>query len=120
MELFLRLSEAGQETLAALGDEHSQDLAIAIGYAVADPQLADAGISAAGGDVDAEMDLAKRVAQDLCARMAAKATKGTKPMAPRTSFVGMTDRRHEASATRVRAAAKGKSLFGRQPDEATQ
>ena len=59
---FLGLSEDEQETLALIGDEHAQQTAIDFGYAIADPQLAEAGIGAAEGDGDAEEALLRPAA----------------------------------------------------------
>lgn len=69
LEMFLGLSEIEQEQLAMLGDEHVQDLAIALGYAVRDPEAADAGMSAMSGDVEAEATLATRLAQGFASKL---------------------------------------------------
>lgn len=100
MVWFLGLSEIEQEQLALLGDEHAQDLAIAMGYAIQDPQAADAGVSAAGGDLAAEETLARRLASGLAERLLAKRA---------------TPRPVTADARRTPSDA-GRALFGRQPD----
>jgi hypothetical protein len=66
---FLRLSELEQEQLAMLGDAHVQDIAVAIGYTVRDPEAADAGMSAMQGDADGEATLAARLAQGLANKL---------------------------------------------------
>jgi hypothetical protein len=68
-EWFLRLSEVEQEQLAMLGDAHAQDFAIACGYAIRDPEAADAGMSAMQGDSNAEATLATKLAQGFASRM---------------------------------------------------
>lgn len=58
---FLGLTAEQQEALAQLGDEYAQETAVAIGYAVRDPEAAKAGM-APGDDLDAEETLVRRKA----------------------------------------------------------
>ena len=110
--LFLGLSEIEQEALAQIGDDHDTDRAIALGYAIADPQAADDGVSAVQGDAGAEESLARRLAEGLIGKLA-----GSKapPSPPRETLAGFGERRAE---THTDNSAKP-SLFGRQPDEVT-
>ena len=64
-EWFMRQGSLEQEQLAILGDEHQQDLAIAVGYAVSNPHAAEAGMQAAAGDADGDAGLAAQVAGNL-------------------------------------------------------
>jgi hypothetical protein len=66
---FFRLTEVEQEQLAMLGDEHAERTAVGVGYAVADPVLAEAGVQAARGDLEGEVTLAKRLAADVAGRI---------------------------------------------------
>lgn len=68
---FCGLVEDEQEQLALLGDDYAQDLVIAVGYAVRDPELADAGISAAAGDPVGEETLARRAMELVVTRILA-------------------------------------------------
>lgn len=68
-EWFLRLSEVEQEQLAMLGDAHAQDFAVACGYAIRDPETADAGMSALQGDDNAEATLAMKMAQGFASKL---------------------------------------------------
>lgn len=70
--VFFSLTEAEQEHLAQLGDEYAHARGVALGIAVADPQLAADSNAAAAGDDDAEANLAMRVAQGMVERMRSK------------------------------------------------
>jgi len=115
---FLGLSAVEQETLATLGDEHAQDFAVAVGYAVADPHVADAGISAAEGDTHAEESLLRRLATNFAqqiqtAREPAQAPIGGDGSMPAETLAGFGARRtetHKANQARP-------TLFGMAPDE---
>lgn len=102
---FLGLPEAQQETLAELGDEHRKDTCLAIGWACKDPAAAAAGVAAAAGDKDAEVELVRqltaRVLRDVAAQPAQPAAKGPtghhgpSPLShiPKPSPMGPTGRR---------------------------
>ena len=95
-EWFLRLSEVEQEQLAMLGDAHAQDFAVASGYAMQDPEAADAGISAMQGDSDAEETLARKLAQGFASKlMQMQPAPQTRPDRPQPSMAGFGDRRTE-------------------------
>lgn len=118
--MFLGMSELEQEALARLGDESLQDFAVAIGYAVADPRAADAGISAAQGDTGAEETLARRLAAAFAAKLTAKAPPppapaGTPTSMPRETLAGFGERRVEEHK-RANGRPVAPTLFGRQPD----
>lgn len=99
---FLSRSEVEQEALALIGDEIQRDRAIAIGYAVADPRVAELGAAAQAGDVEAEASLARSLVADLAAKVAAKA--------PRETFGGFGSRRVPEDPP-----ARPRTLFGRKP-----
>ncbi len=77
---FFTLTEAEQEQLAILGDERSQDLILAAGYAAVDPELAEAG---AAGDDEGEERLAMRMAVEAATRLVGRTA--TKPVDPPTT-----------------------------------
>ena len=113
---FMCLSELEQEQLAIIGDEYAQDVAVSIGYAVADPQVAETGIDAARGDADAEASLAKKLAEGLAMRLKSHAATNVPPPSGRPSetFAGFGDRRVDEEANRRKL--RGARLFGRSPD----
>lgn len=117
---FLRLAEVEQEQLAIIGDEQLQDLAVAIGYAVADPRAADAGIAASAGDTEAEESLAKQVAAGLIQRILARpAPRAAAVASPGESLGGFGDRRQNRLREAVEAKTAGRKFFGRAPDGVT-
>lgn len=75
---FLELDADEQEALAQLGDAYAQETAVAIGYAVRDPEAAHAGM-APGDDVEAEERLAVRravaAAQGIISQMGASVSR---------------------------------------------
>jgi hypothetical protein len=91
---FLALSEVEQEQMALMGDAHMQDLAIALGYAIRDPETADAGMSAMQGDASAEATLATKIAQGFASKLADM------------------QRTEEAAQARTRRSAPSMSGFG--------
>lgn len=86
---FLRLAVKEQEQLAILGDEYAQDLAIAVGFAVADPKAAQAGIFADQGDAESEAVLAEKIAKNLIQRMASQGLARTPRTAQEPTFAGI-------------------------------
>jgi len=102
---FLSCSEVEQEALALIGDEIQRDRAVAIGYAVADPRVAELGAAAQAGDVAAEAALARGLVAELAAKIAQRAP------APRETFGGLGERRAPAAAS----PARPRTLFGRRP-----
>lgn len=95
-EWFAGLLPAQQEALAVCGDEHDADRAIAIGYAVQDPQAAEASVD---GD---EATLVARLAATAVQRM----------LGPRSAETGRTTDRDGPR----RVAGRGHSFLGRAPD----
>jgi hypothetical protein len=93
-EWFLRLSEVEQEQLAMLGDAHAQDFAVACGYAIRDPEAADAGMSALQGDDEAEATLAMKMAQGFASKLM-QMQQPQEPPRPRTqrTMAGFGERR---------------------------
>lgn len=66
---FLARTEDEQEAMAAMGDQHLQDLCIGIGYAVRDPQAAESAVGMAAGSQDAEVSLVQQLAAKVIAKM---------------------------------------------------
>jgi hypothetical protein len=64
LKFFLSLNEEQQETLAEIGDEYREDLAVAQGYAILDPDAAAAGM----GQEEAEERVLARLGAALLAR----------------------------------------------------
>lgn len=94
---FLALSEIEQEQLAMIGEAQMQDLVVALGYAIRDPEAADAGISALQGDSGAEATLATKLAQGFAQKLMSMQQPAPAPHqpSPRT-MSGFGDRhRHE-------------------------
>ena len=110
-EWFLLLSQVEQEQLAVLGDVHVQDLAVALAYAIRDPEAADAGIGALAGDVDSEATLASRLAQGFAQKLSTMqqveqaAAPPKRPATPTMS--GFGDRRSFEEQTPARASLWG-------------
>ena len=113
LALFLGLSELEQEALAELGDEHAADFAVAVGYAVADPQAADAGVSAAQGDAAGDESLALRLAEGLAQKLAGRTPPPPVPAGsmPRETLAGFSGRRQVEHKHPRRS-----TLFGRPAD----
>lgn len=110
--VFHGLSEIEQEQMARLGDERADDLAVVLSCALSDPQGAADSVAASRGDMAAEESLARRVAADTIARIAASASRPAPVEPPRPTLAGIGERR-AAAAT---APGRGKSLFGRKAD----
>ena len=109
--MFLGLSEIEQEALAQIGDAHDVDRAIALGYAIADPKLADEGVSAVQGDTTAEESLAMRLAEGLAAKILDKRpaqTTGQAQSMPRETFAGFGEKRREELTTQPKPRLFGK------------
>jgi len=87
---FLAIDEDAQEQLAILGDEYQQDVCVGIGYAVADPQLADAGLDAADS-VESEEVLVRRAAADLAANIFRGSMGQQQPLSPAKTTNGTTE-----------------------------
>lgn len=96
---FLSLSVLEQEQLALIGDDHRKDTCLAIGWAVRNPAAAEAGVAAAAGDPEGEVELVRqlagRVLQDI-ARAAQAPSRSTieppRPAAPPEPKMGPTGR----------------------------
>lgn len=104
---FLGLSELEQEQLAMIGDEHTQEVILAIGYAVSDPKLAEAGVEASRGKASGEETLVRRLAESFAqaivgresrnqSRMRDPARSPAEPPAP--TFSGFGERKASAVA----------------------
>ncbi len=114
-EPFLRLSQIEQEALAAIGDEFDTDRAIALAYAIADPETADAGVDAVESPA-AEETLVRRLAAGFIDRIQKGRETEPEPAQepsgpPRESLAGFGDRRTETHTDKRRTP----SLFGAEP-----
>ncbi len=120
---FLGVSELEQEQLALLGDEYVRDIAVAIGYAVADPKGAEAGAAAVAGDMQGEELLAKRVANDLLQKLLRGGGQKSQPTAAEydvlATHAGSGDRKRKAAEDQDDARRSMASLFGQKPDRGT-
>lgn len=119
---FMELSEDEQTQLAILGDEYAQDLTVAVGYAVKDPEMADAGISMAKGgeeSLQGEEVMARRIAMGVIDNILGAAQRPTEPppvpqgRSQSLSGVGKENATEETTGGEERPAG---SFLGRQPD----
>lgn len=112
LQWFFALAVEEQEVMASIGDEFAVRSALDIGYAVRDPQLAEDGMKAAGGDAAAEASLALRLARGVAEAIERRAAPAPQP-APPQGFAGLGARRVSDVA---HAPRRSRSLFGREPD----
>lgn len=106
---FLGRESVEQEQMALLGDSHARDVALAVGYSVADPELAAQSIRAAAGETGAEEAMLAKIAERALRRAGARSVPATAD-----TMAGAIERRKASAA--AAEAAKGKSMFGRAPD----
>lgn len=99
LKWFLALPEDEQETLATIGEQYISDVAVAVSYAIKDPQVAELGARMAAGDDAAELSLLQMVA---------------KQSGP--TFGGISARKTARAAATQATKNTGRSLFGRAPD----
>ncbi|MHC4180084.1 MAG: hypothetical protein ACYSWU_21480 [Planctomycetota bacterium] len=118
-EWFLARDEDEQETLATIGDEFTQEIAIAYGYAAKDPVIAEAGIEAMGGDGGAEDTLLKIIAEKAMQAAEAMApavsqppSAPTTPAPPRPKSFGEFGATREELSNQVRGPLKTPMVFG--------
>lgn len=103
-----------QEAIAARRDLWLEDLVVAAGYAVLDPERTRLGMAAEDGDEEAEAQLTELNAHALAevmARHAASEGAGEPQPAKRQTMSGMGERRREAAAERE-AGRRKPSFFG--------
>lgn len=108
---FLGLSELEQEQLAMIGDEHSQDVLLALGHAIADPAMAEAGVEASRGNARGEEALVRRIAESFATAIAARSPEPSKAPAPTMAGIG----RRATAKTGAGARANGIGLPGGDP-----
>jgi len=115
---FAELPADQQEALAQVGDAHDIDRAIAIGYAVRDPEAAEKGIAAAAGDLDAEADLVQRLAARAVEKMLGSRSQPTAPAptAQPPSMGGLAARRQGRQEQEQAGRDRGRSFLGRAPE----
>lgn len=109
LEWFLSLASDEQEALAVIGDEYLQDLSVALGYAVRDPEVTAAGMDAARNPESEEV-LARRLAAGLVERSLERRDEEAPSMG------GFGARRRVLINSRQSAAAKVQRFLGRAPD----
>ena len=116
--MFLGLPVLQQEQLALLGDQFTNDVAIAFGYANVNPQLAEAGVAAAHGDPEGEETLARQVAVNLASkilgRMPPKAA--SRFAGPAETMAGFGERRNGADRAMQTSKDAARQFLGRRPD----
>ena len=111
---FFRRSEMEQEGMARLGDDYTQDFCVGIGYAVKDPEIADAGRDAATNP-ESESILAQRIAADMiAAKMAGDRPGPIADEAPLT--MGGFGARKIRTEIRERTENGVTTFLGREPD----
>jgi len=109
-EFFLGLSDLEQECLAGIGDEFVQDICVAIGYGVADPQAADAAISAVDDPAEEEALLRQMVAG------AARRSLGNDDAPPGPTMGGVSERGRATRRAREIQRVNEKSFLGQKPE----
>lgn len=125
---FLALGEPEQEALAGLGESWAEDLALGLAWAIKDPEAAEIGSRAAGGDPDAESALLARATASMHPSVATHLSAlSSAPLdAVASSWVGgspamggMGERKQarEQAANGLRSSFR--TLAGRRPDGAT-
>jgi hypothetical protein len=117
MDWFLAMTEDEQEQLAIIGDEFTQDMCIAMGYACKDPQAAEAGIDAMSGEQSGEDSLlrmisekAMQAAQAMQAEQPKKAP--AEPVVARPKSFGEFGATREELAAQIRGPVKTPRVFG--------
>lgn len=109
---FFRRSEMEQEGMARLGDDYIQDCCVGIGYAVKDPEIADAGRDAATNP-ESEAILAQRIAAEMIQRKMA----GDQPVAiAEPVTMGGFGARKIRTEIRERTENGVTTFLGREPD----
>ena len=121
LSFFLGLSEEDQEALALAGDEYVQEICLAVGFAVADPIAAEAGLDA-DSNADAEAQLAQRLAfvatQKFLAQERAESPQEAPALRKAPTMGGVTERRQARASQEQQRKDRGRRLFGREPDAA--
>lgn len=117
-EWFLTQSMEIQEALAQIGDEHSRDLCLGIGWSIRNPDDAALGADALNGNIEAEEALAAKAAANAVSEILQRTAQpvarsaGPRPL----SMSGFGQRVAKKVVERQSKAREGKSLFGRLPD----
>jgi len=116
LDWFLSQPPDVQEAIASRRDLWLEDLVVAAGYAILDPERTRLGLAAENGDEDAEATLAglnaREVAEEI-GRRAARNGSGEPPRRPPVSMSGLGERRQAATDAAEAGRRKG-ALFGAQ------
>lgn len=110
---FLGLSEINQEQLAVIGDEYIHDVVVAAGYAVRDPDLAQATVEVNSGQATGEEAMARRMMDTLIGKLirrdAARSSAAPQRAAPGPTMAGFGSRASKPSsaAHQLFGAARG-------------
>ena len=117
LQWFLGLDEGDQVALASLGTEYVQDICLGIGYAVADPDLAEAGLDAADNP-ESESKLLQRLVSGVAEQMLGAEQAAQTLGEPETvSMGGVSQRQKVRAQSEQETKNKGRSLMGRVPDK---
>lgn len=118
-EWFLGRSEVEQEALAMQGDEYTRGLALDIGYAVVNPEVAEAGVDAPQNP-QSEETLLKQVMAGAVEHVLSKSRNGASgAREPDSSLTlaGVAERREKAKKARQEEIDASRSFLGRKPDQ---
>lgn len=110
---FMSQPDDVQEQLALLGDSYATELCLSIGYAVRNPQAAEASTASATSPGEAEVDLVQQLAASAVQRLMGRSEKQAAPPS-RETMGGIGERRQQAIERR-RDAVAGR-FMGRAPD----
>ncbi len=111
---FLNQPPEVQETIAARRDAWLEDLVVAAGYAILDPERTRLAMAAEDGDEEADATLEGLNALEVAKAMAfhaAQESSGAPPRPTRQTMSGLGERRRGAAAAREAGRRKG-SCFG--------
>ena len=104
LDWFAELTPGQQEVFAERGDLYAEDILVATGFAVQDPEGTRLGLAAIQGDEDAEAELTIRKAAELAARVVgaqrSQIAPEPTPALPPLSMGGLGERRQAADQER--------------------
>lgn len=108
---FMRQNEQTQEALAAHGTEYVAEVCVAIGKAVADPWVVEAGL-----DADTNPESEEVLVKRLAAQMVQERLSGHQQSPPLT-MGGVTERRQKSQQAAQSSNGGPKTFLGRKPDK---
>ena len=116
---FLGQSKADQENMAEMGQEYTEDICVALGYAIANPRAAEAGLD---GDTnpEAEEQLVRQLVTGFAEAIQGREVAPQSMPEPEPLSMGGVGKRRQESAQAVQdekvKETQAKRLFGRAPD----